>query len=131
MGRLTLVFAAFAFAAGLALSAAVWMRTALRGEYERGAAFGRAQAQARADESARAAAARAQSHAARTQAALAGLEDERDRLQERMDDLEREAVRARTQTTGSGAGDSVCLDPSLVRALDAIGRSGLSSRACP
>jgi len=132
MSRLTLAFAALAVAASLALSAAVWMRSALRGEYERGAAFGLAQAQVRAEESARVAAARAQAQAARTQAALAALEGERDHMQERMNELEREAARGRTdQAGGGGAVDPVCLEPRLVRALDAISRPALRSRASP
>lgn len=130
MGRLTAAFASLALAFGLALGAAAWMRAALAAERERGHAHGLAVAQTRAAELDARRNALAQENAERTQAAILALEDERDRLQERMNDLQRQTI-LKDAAPRAGAGDPVCLEPSLVRALDAIRRPALRAGARP
>jgi hypothetical protein len=129
MSRLTLTFAALAFAGGLALSAAVWMRMSLRAEYARGEEHGAQAARALASDMAAQAVARAQTEAARTQAVLVALEDERDLMQERIDALEHAVAQA--EASGALPREPVCLEPGLVRALDAIRRPDLRARAGP
>lgn len=103
-----------AAAAGLAFCAlifasAAWFRNAMIAEFARGEMFGRA---ANAAEAAAHAFARRQADDALleiTNADLAALDDERERLEEGLYGLEREI---------SDAGDGpVCIEPGLVRSL--------------
>jgi uncharacterized membrane protein len=103
---------------GLAIGAAVWTRASMASSFMKGEALGRALAEAEV------AAAVAERNVAleavrrQSQHDVASLEIERDQLKDRLDDLEK-AVTARERHDPR---DLPCLDPGVVRALDAIRR---------
>lgn len=109
---------------GLLAGGAVWLRASLASAFAKGEAHGRAVAAA---ESATAIAAMNASLDAVRRGAeqeAAALETERDELREKLDDLETMLGPA---VGGAAAGVAPCLDAGVVRALDAIRRSGAAT----
>jgi hypothetical protein len=100
----------------LYLGSAIWLRNFMADEYARGEAFGRAASLAQAAAEMSALRAAADAALIKTNADVAALEDEQEKLQEGLDGLARE-------TGGNGDGP-VCIGPGLVRALGALGRAG-------
>ena len=102
------------------------MRASLAASFSQGEAYGRALAAAQA------AVALTQQNAALeavrrgAEQEAAALETERDRLQEKLDDLEK--ALASVGASGSG-GSGPCLDAGVVRALNALGGAGADFRA--
>lgn len=119
-----MIAALLAFCA-LLIGAGVWLRASLSASFSQGDAYGRALAAAQA------AVVLTQQNAAlevirrRAEQEAAVLEIERDGLQEKFDDLEKALV----STSGSSDGARARFDVGVVRALDAIGRSGADARS--
>jgi hypothetical protein len=121
LARWHLIVASFAFCA-LVIGGGVWLRASLASSFAQGEAYGRALAVAQAAVALtqQKAALEAVRRAAEQEGAA--LEIERDRLQERLDDLEKALA-------ASGGGVRSCLDAGVVRALDAIGGPGANAGA--
>ena len=98
------------------LGSAVWLRNIMADEYARGEAFGRAASLAQAAAEMSALRAAADAALIKTNADVAALEDEREKLQEGLDGLARE--------NSGNSGGAVCIGSGLVRALGAVGREG-------